>query len=151
MFRQQALAWMASQTILQSLHGILVAEGAPYFAAAYLHEGLLALHLMVSICQFVDILLLAHWFFNAALLLTTVQICMDILVFFSGLYHTRACGRQSEGGILLCCRARASTPLLRRARASAPLPRRHRPELTSTQPKVSGLSLEALGAPAGDP
>ena len=25
--------------ILQSLHGILVAEGAPYFAAAYLHEG----------------------------------------------------------------------------------------------------------------
>ena len=26
-------------TILQSLHGILVAEGAPYFAAAYLHEG----------------------------------------------------------------------------------------------------------------
>ena len=32
--------------------------------------------LMVSICQFVVSLLLAHWFFNAALLLTTVQICM---------------------------------------------------------------------------
>ena len=26
-------------TILQSLHGILLAEGAPYFAAAYLHES----------------------------------------------------------------------------------------------------------------
>ena len=26
-------------TILQSLHGFIVAEGAPYFAAAYLHKG----------------------------------------------------------------------------------------------------------------
>ena len=25
--------------ILVSLHGIIVAEGAPYFAAAYLHKG----------------------------------------------------------------------------------------------------------------
>ena len=30
-------------TNLRSPHGILVAEGAPYFAAAYLHEGLRSL------------------------------------------------------------------------------------------------------------
>ena len=32
--------------------------------------------LMVSICQFVVSLLLAHWFFNAALLLIAVHICL---------------------------------------------------------------------------